>query len=52
VYLTNYFSAGQKFGDDLRLLQKFSSIDEIIDIGQSGLKLISLVSQAENQFLL
>ncbi len=52
MYLTKYFIAGQQFGSDLALLQKFSDLDEITKTVQNALKLLDLIEKYEQQIIL
>ena len=51
-YLSRYFVAGQKFGSDFALIQKFSDFNEITNVMQNGLKLLSFTDKYNQQILL
>ena len=51
-YLSRYVVAGQKFGSDLALIQKFSDFNEITNVMQNGLKLLSFTDKYNQQILL
>jgi hypothetical protein len=50
--LTNYFSAGEVFGNDLELFTKFSNIEDVTGVLQNALKLVNLIEKFEPQILL
>jgi hypothetical protein len=52
IYLTNYFSAGEVFGNDLELFTKFSNIEDVTGVLQNALKLVNLIEKFEPQILL
>ena len=51
-YLSRYFIAGQKFASDLALIQKFSDFNEITNVMQNGLKILSFTNKYDDQILL
>ena len=51
-FLSRYFVAGQKFASDLALIQKFADFNEITNVMQNGLKLLSFTQKYNDQILL